>query len=266
MNNDQKNVSISDVFSSFSTSLGVFAQWMWLRIKILTFGVIVGIIGTTVTLYQFFFDSIDVDDIKSALQEVILEFTQDNPKLLDGILMNASIPQDKSAIIQLDFEMKLESSVSFDVGEQAFFDDYRRAKVANTAREFVALLANNDIRPFLDITVDFFGSSDGIGGDDLLATPYSGAFGDIYIEDPIINGANSLPRSFKRGQRISNSDLALIRAYSMFVNFWSLLERDRSLYFDSLRISAITNTEIGHRYRTARVTIIIRAKESELSV
>lgn len=208
-------------------------------------------------------------EILFELESLNLELARQGQQAPTDLITYIVAPRDADDdVLDITFFVPaIEKRVTFLSGEQSFLDDYRRAKMANFARQFVATIAEKSYREDIIVQVEFEGSADGVGGDDYLRTPYKGALGpEIVVSRPKIDGALSHTRKYRIGSKIKNEDLALIRAYAMFLNFNEFMERDQRSWVNSMSFAATTFVEVGENFRFGKITIRIMPKQGGQAV
>lgn len=101
-------------------------------------------------------------------------------------------------------------------------------------------------------SVTYIGIADGIPTTNAL---YKGEFGDVNIDTWLLNGSNQNAVRIERGQKLTNPQLALLRAYAGKMYFEKTAKKYGLIEFVDSHINAETHDEVGQNARLLKIRI-----------
>ena len=194
-------------------------------------------------------------------QEIKLAI-QDADRHYPRVVLAAAFTESRDDKFNIEFFEQIEALVSFENAEQSIEDDYRRSKIAFAAFRFVERLRDRNLPEGVHVHAEFHGGADARGGAGIVGR-YDGSHGDpIRIERPILyhplfGETPSLSRTYRKGAQITNEDLALIRAYAMYIGFMEHIAGKG--WVDSMGFRGSTSNAIGERFRFGLIRISLTA-------
>ena len=123
----------------------------------------------------------------------------------------------------INAEFFIESKVNFKVGKYTIDQAYQETCFIEAIGKFIKDVKSKTLE-YNDLQI--IGVFE--GGADTVTKSYVGSYkgelgSPIVIHDAMVNGKN-VNRSFHKGEKITNADLALLRAYSVYATFMSLAD------------------------------------------
>lgn len=230
-------------------------MWTVFSASLNGFVIALTVVAGSITIYDAYLKN------KWLIQRVITAAIEDADRTYPQVRFAAAVvAEPKTSTFEVEIYEQLETSVSFENGEQFIDDDYRRSKIAFVAYRFVQRLRELGLADAPRVHAEFHGGADATGGTGEIGK-YRGDYGDyIRVERPVLGNALSgerhgSSRVYRTGQEITNEDLALIRAYGMYRAFDQHIRGKGSV--DSMQFRGSTSDQVGERFRFGKILITL---------
>lgn len=157
------------------------------------------------------------------------------------------------------------ATVSLEPGQQSVTYATSDFLLANSAMRFLSNLNSYEERTDVVVTVVFEGGADGLGGGTYIPERFRPKDKEpIRVPKPRLDGALLADQTYSSGDRITNGDLALIRAHGAFKIFQGALYRNgNGTWIDSVEFVGTTYKEIGAQYRYSKISFRIIPRSGE---